>query len=106
MGSSSSRDRYGAFNSYDNPSLNGYPAPDLQLHDYSRWGYIILYLVILLGSFCLNGLFVWTVKSNRALHKTVHYFLACLAVRDLVVTLCVVPFVIDSQVSGSYSRMS
>jgi len=57
----------------------------------------VLYLIVIVGSVILNGLFIYTVKVNQNLHKCVHYLLACLAVRDLVVTLAVVPFVMHSQ---------
>ena len=64
----------------------------------SRWAYIILYLVVLIGGALLNGLFLWTVAKCPALRRTVHYLLACLAARDLMTCVAVVPFVISSQV--------
>ena len=41
---------------------------------------------------------MWTVKKNVNLRRTPHFIMAALAIRDLLVTLSVVPFVIDSQV--------
>ena len=45
-----------------------------------------------------NSLFLATIKKNLHLRRTHHFFLASLAVRDLLVTIVVIPFVIDSQV--------
>ena len=77
---------------------NGYFHNPIHPYDYANWGYIILYLVIILGSLILNTLFILVVKKNKNLHRTAHFLLATLAVRDLIVTILVVPFVIDSQV--------
>ena len=63
-----------------------------------RWGYVILYLVVILGSLLLNGLFLAVVKKCPSLHRTCHFFFACVAARDLIVTILVIPFVISSQV--------
>ena len=101
MGSSSSRQNYpgaGDWDRYPQRDLyeqehypgRGGPGPwEIQKHDYSRWGYIILYLVILLGGLLLNGIFVWTIKKNKPLHKTAHFLLACLACRDILVVVVV-----------------
>ena len=70
-------------------------------YDVANWGYIILYLVVILFSLFGNALFLFTIKKNPQLRKTQHFFLAALAARDLIVTLLVIPFVIDSQVSFS-----
>ena len=67
-------------------------------YDYANWGYIILYLVIILGSLIGNGFFLLVVKRNPNLHRTAHYMLSTLAIRDIIVTILVIPFVIDSQV--------
>ena len=67
-------------------------------HDYANWGYIILYLVVILASFVGNSLFLMTIKKSPQLRRTHHFFLAFLSIRDLIVTFLVVPFVIDSQV--------
>jgi len=66
-------------------------------YDVANWGYIILYLVVILFSLFGNALFLFTIKKNPQLRKTQHFFLAALAVRDLIVTFLVIPFVIDSQ---------
>ena len=67
-------------------------------YDYANWGYIILYLVVILFSLCGNSLFLMTIKKNQHFRRTHHIFLAFLSMRDLIVTILVVPFVIDSQV--------
>ena len=68
-------------------------------HDYANWGYIILYLVVIIVSLVGNSLFLFTIKKNQNLRRTHHFFLAVISIRDLIVTILVVPFVIDSQVS-------
>ena len=67
-------------------------------YDYANWGYIILYLVVILFSLAGNSVFLMTIKRNQHFRRTHHIFLAFLALRDLIVTILVVPFVIDSQV--------
>ena len=80
----------------------GYGSPgrygSIQAYDYANWGYIILYLVVIIGSLIGNGLFLFTIKKNQSLRRTPHFLMASLAVRDLIVSILVVPFVIDSQV--------
>ena len=71
---------------------------NIQPYDVANWGYIILYLIVILVSLVGNGLFLFTVKKNPALRRTQHFMLASLAARDLIVSILVVPFVIDSQV--------
>ncbi len=82
-------------------STRGYQNPyfhdPVNRPDYANWGYIILYLVVILGGVIGNGLFVYTVAKNKNLHRSSHFMLASLAVRDLLVAITVVPFVIDSQ---------
>ena len=68
-------------------------------YDYSNWGYIILYLIVILLGLVGNYLFIMTLKSNPQMRRTHHFFLGFLSLRDFVVTILVVPFVIDSQVS-------
>lgn len=70
----------------------------LHPYDYPSWGYVILYLVVILGSLLGNGLFLVTLRKNQVLHRTAHYLFGALAVRDIVVTLLVIPFVIDQSV--------
>ena len=72
---------------------------NIQPYDVANWGYIILYLIVILVSLVGNGLFLFTVKKNPALRRTQHFMLASLAARDLIVSILVVPFVIDSQVN-------
>lgn len=79
----------------------GYNQNQVHPYDYANWGYIILYLVVILGGVIGNGLFVFTVMKNTNLHRSIHFLLASLAVRDLIVAVTVVPFVIDSQVRSS-----
>ena len=67
--------------------------------DNAQWGYIILYLVVIIGSLIGNCLFLFTIKKNQHLWRTPHFLLSSLALRDLIVTILVVPFVLDSQVS-------
>jgi hypothetical protein len=67
-------------------------------YDYANWGYIILYLVVILTSLFGNGLFLAVIKKNQHLRRTHNFFLGTLAIRDIIVTILVVPFVIDSQV--------
>ena len=75
------------------------PKPQLNCF---RWGYMILYLVVILGSLILNGLFLAVIKKCPTLHRTCHFLFACVAARDLIVTILVIPFVISSQVSVSH----
>ena len=67
--------------------------------DVANWGYIILYLFVMLGSLLGNGLFLFTIKKNQNLRRSHHFLLSSLAIRDLIVTILVIPFVMDSQVS-------
>ncbi|QQP38469.1 Histamine receptor H3, partial [Caligus rogercresseyi] len=69
----------------------------IQNYDYANWGYIILYILVIIFSLFGNLVFIMTVKRNEGLHRTPHFLLVCLAIRDLIVTLGVIPFVIDSQ---------
>ena len=90
---------------YQRPQYNprdeyrGWQNMPMHPYDYANWGYIILYLVIILGSLLGNIFFLLVVKKNPNLHRTVHYMFSTLAIRDIIVTVLVVPFVIDSQVS-------
>ena len=70
----------------------------IQAYDVANWGYIILYLIVILGSLIGNGLFLFTIKKNQNLRRTPHFMLASIAIRDLTVSILVVPFVLDSQV--------
>ena len=67
-------------------------------HDVAQWGYIILYLVVIIGSMIGNCIFLFTIKKNQHLRSTPHFLLSSLALRDLIVTILVIPFVMDSQV--------
>lgn len=71
---------------------------NIHQNDYANWGYIILYLVVILASLVGNSMFLTVIKKSQHLRRTHHFFLATIAIRDLVVTLLVVPFVMDSQV--------
>ena len=75
-----------------------YNTQGLNPYDYSNLGLTILYLVVIVGGVVGNGLFSYVVIKNRNLHRSAHFLLASLAVRDVVVAISVVPFVIDSQV--------
>ena len=66
--------------------------------DVPTWGYIILYLVVIIASFVGNSIFLMTIKKNQHFRRTHHFFLAAMSIRDLIVTIMVIPFVIDSQV--------
>ena len=57
-----------------------------------------MFQFVILGSVIGNGLFLWTIKKNAQLRRTPHFILTSLAIRDLIVTISVVPFIIDSQV--------
>ncbi|XP_040569771.1 uncharacterized protein [Lepeophtheirus salmonis] len=83
--------KYGGAGSYD------YRPGMIQSYDYANWGYIILYIIVILLSLFGNLLFLFTIKKNTLLQKTPHFLLATLSIRDLIVTLGVIPFVIDSQ---------
>ena len=72
---------------------------NIHRNDVPTWGYIILYLVVIIASFVGNSLFLLTIKKNQLFRRTHHFFLAFLSIRDLIVTITVIPFVIDSQVS-------
>jgi len=66
-------------------------------NDVPTWGYIILYLVVIITSFVGNSIFLMTIKKNQHFRRTHHFFLAAMSIRDLIVTIMVIPFVIDSQ---------
>ena len=53
---------------YDNPSY--YNPNTVHKYDYANWGYIILYLVVILGGVIGNGLFAFTIFKNEALRKS------------------------------------
>ena len=72
-----------------------------QTQDVANWGYIILYLCVILGSLIGNGLFLFTIKKNQHLRRSHHFLLSSLAIRDLIVTILVIPFAMDSQVKKS-----
>eukprot|EP00096_Caligus_rogercresseyi_P010262 TRINITY_DN3679_c0_g1_i2.p1 TRINITY_DN3679_c0_g1~~TRINITY_DN3679_c0_g1_i2.p1 ORF type:complete len:588 (+),score=146.07 TRINITY_DN3679_c0_g1_i2:174-1937(+) len=82
-------DQYGRYSEYRPGTIQNY--------DYANWGYIILYILVIIFSLFGNLVFIMTVKRNEGLHRTPHFLLVCLAIRDLIVTLGVIPFVIDSQ---------
>ena len=70
-----------------------------QPHDIANWGYIILYLFVIVGSLIGNGLFLFTIKKNPNMRRSHHFLLSSLAIRDLIVTILVIPFAMDSQVN-------
>ena len=74
--------------------------------DVPTWGYIILYLVVIIASFVGNSIFLMTIKKNQHFRRTHHFFLAAMSIRDLIVTIMVIPFVIDSQVRSSFSLLN
>ena len=90
----SSYETYGQHGPYDGRRFGS-----KQTQDVANWGYIILYLVVILGSLIGNGLFLFTIKKNQHLRRSHHFLLSSLAVRDLIVTILVIPFAMDSQVS-------
>ena len=69
-----------------------------QPQDIANWGYIILYLFVIVGSLIGNGLFLFTIKKNPNMRRSHHFLLSSLAIRDLIVTILVIPFAMDSQV--------
>ena len=85
-------------NGYNGYDQGRYNTQGLNPYDYSNLGLTILYLVVIVGGLVGNGLFSYDVIKNRNLHRSAHFLLASLAVRDVVVAISVVPFVIDSQV--------
>lgn len=88
-------------NGYDQGRYNTH---GVHQYDYANWGYTIVYLVVIVGGVVGNGLFSYVVIKNRNLHRSAHFLLASLAVRDVVVAVSVVPFVIDSQVCRELGR--
>ena len=89
----SSYETYGQHGPYDGRRFGS-----KQTQDVANWGYIILYLVVILGSLIGNGLFLFTIKKNQHLRRSHHFLLSSLAIRDLIVTILVIPFAMDSQV--------
>ena len=85
-------------NGYNGYDQGRYNTQGINPYDYSNLGLTILYLVVIVGGVVGNGLFSYVVIKNRNLHRSAHFLLASLAVRDVVVAISVVPFVIDSQV--------
>ena len=71
--------------------------------DVPTWGYIILYLVVIIASIVGNSIFLMTIKKNQHFRRTHHFFLAAMSIRDLIVTIMVIPFAIDSQVRVVFS---
>ena len=91
-------------NGYNGYDQGRYNTQGLNPYDYSNLGLTILYLVVIVGGVVGNGLFSYVVIKNRNLHRSAHFLLASLAVRDVVVAISVVPFVIDSQVCRDISK--
>ena len=83
---------------YDNSYYDGQRFSGKQNQDVANWGFIILYLCVILGSLIGNGLFLFTIKKNQHLRRSHHFLLSSLAIRDLIVTILVIPFAMDSQV--------
>ena len=83
---------------YDNSYYDGQRFGGKQNQDVANWGFIILYLCVILGSLIGNGLFLFTIKKNQHLRRSHHFLLSSLAIRDLIVTILVIPFAMDSQV--------
>ncbi|XP_066279191.1 neuropeptide FF receptor 1-like [Branchiostoma lanceolatum] len=53
--------------------------------------FIVLYIIVMLLGMCGNAFVCWTIRRNRLLHNAAHYFIANLAVSDLLVSSVVVP---------------
>ncbi|KAI8478613.1 hypothetical protein Bbelb_436470 [Branchiostoma belcheri] len=60
--------------------------------------FIIVYIVVMLLGMCGNAFVCWTIWRNRLLHNAAHYFIANLAVSDLLVSAVVVPLTLVTHV--------
>ena len=69
----SSYETYGQHGPYDGRRFGS-----KQTQDVANWGYIILYLVVILGSLIGNGLFLFTIKKNQHLRRSHHFLLSSL----------------------------
>ena len=81
-----------SYDRYDHRAAQGHNY--IHKGDVATWGYIILYIVVMLSSLAGNSLFLLTIKRNLHLRRTHHFFLAAMSMRDLIVTIMVIPFAI------------
>ena len=62
---------------------------------FHRWGYAALMILTILASLCLNSAYLLSFIGNPGQRKTPHWALFCLCIRDLLVTLILIPASID-----------
>ena len=65
---------------------------------YYSWGYVILYLIIIIVGLLGNFLFCLIIKKCEHLHRTHHFFFLAIAVMDMLACVLVIPFAMDSSV--------
>ena len=73
----------------------------LYIIDCFSWGYVILYLIIIIIGLIGNFTFCVIIKKNEHLHRTHHFFFLSIAVMDMLACVLVIPFNIDASVSRS-----
>ena len=71
----------------------------LIVHSSYSWGYVILYLIIIIVGLIGNFLFCLIIKKCEHLHRTHHFFFLAIAVMDMLACVLVVPFAMDSSVA-------
>lgn len=70
-----------------------------------RWGYMIFYLVVLVGGLLGNAAAFMVIKKNKQLRLTIHFFFQTMCIVDILVCLTVIPFVMDSQLKPDEWRI-
>lgn len=62
---------------------------------FHRWGYAALLLITLVISLCLNTSFALAFVGNPEIRTMPHWPLLCLCIRDLIVTVILIPTCVD-----------
>jgi hypothetical protein len=78
------------------------PCHDVLHSTAERISFILLYCIILMGSFFGNIFIIIIVYKHRDLRKTINYFIVNMAVSDLLFPLIVIPVDIIGLVSDSW----
>ena len=70
------------------------------------WGYVILYLTILIVGLVGNFIFCYIIKKCDHLHRTHHFFFLAISVMDMLACVLVIPFAIDASVNTTFEIFS
>ena len=68
------------------------------------WGYVILYLCIIIIGLLGNFIFCVIIKKCDHLHRTHHFFFLAISVMDMLACILVIPFAIDASVSKQQTK--